>query len=316
MAEPQRLRASVCIPTHNRADILRQTLESLNQQSVSRDRFQVVVGDDASTDGTLTMLQGFPANFDLRWAPAKARGAGAARNAAAGLATHEVLIFLDDDQITTPDLVAAHLEAQERCGIVAVQGDYPLAPGRDRNGATLIYERARSTCMGAGHHGGVSCHLWGGIFSLRRETWVAVGGFDENLPRNQDLEFGLRLGDLGVRLVDAPKALSYHLHGVSIAGLQRQSFDMGRCFVRISRKRGVTVEALLGSPLDRKLDRMVSRLWLRSARWARAVGRTTSSLLWAADRLEVTPAQFFLARVIRRFHMLGGIALETASIRP
>jgi len=309
----EHLRASVCIPTRNRADILRQTLESLNHQSVSRDRYQVVVGDDASTDSTVAMLQAFPANFELLWTRAQARGAGAARNAAARLATHEVLIFLDDDQVTSPGLVAAHLEAQERCGNVAVQGDYPLARGRDRSGATLIYERARSSCMHSGHHGGVSCHLWGGNFSVRRTAWEAIGGFDENLPRNQDLEFGLRLGDLGVGVVNAPQALSHHLHGVTIGGLQRQSFDMGRCFVRISRKRGVTVEDLLGSPLDRQLDRIVSRLWLRSARFARATGRTASSLLWAADRLEIKPAQFFLARVLRRFHMLGGIAVETAA---
>src|SRR2546422_11547556 len=100
-----RLRASVCIPTRNRADILRLTLEGLARQSVARDRLQVVVGDDGSTDPTITMLQAFPAGFDLRWTGSGGRGSGAARNAAARVATHEVLIFLDDDQIASPDLV-------------------------------------------------------------------------------------------------------------------------------------------------------------------------------------------------------------------
>src|SRR3989442_2921199 len=267
MAEPQRLRASVCIPTHNRADILRQTLESLNHQSVSRDRFQVVVGDDASTDRTLTMLQEFPANSDLMWARAKARGAGAARNAAARLARHEVLIFLDDDQITSPDLVAAHLDAHERFGVVIVQGQYPLAQGSQRGGASLIYERARVDCMNLGHHGTDCRHLWGANFSVRRETWAEVHGFDEDLPRNQDQDFGLRVTDLGVPFITSPHALSHHLHRVSIAGLRQQSFDTGRCMVRISRKRRVPVDVLLASPIDRPLarplDRLASRYWPR-----------------------------------------------------
>ena len=311
-----RLRASVCIPTRNRADMLRLTLESLNRQSVSPDRLQVVVGDDGSIDTTLRLLQEFPARFDLAWIRAAGRGAGAARNAAARVASHEVLIFLDDDQITSPDLVAAHLETQERRGSVVVQGDYPLAPGRDRSGASIIYERSRTNCMGTAHDGTVFCHLWGANFSVRRETWAAVGGFDEDLPRNQDLDFGLRLKDLGVPLVASRQATSQHLHTVSIAGLRQQSFDMGRCLVRISRKRGVAVESLLGSPLDRRLDRIVSGFWLRSASWARASGQIGSALLWAADRIGLRPAQVFSARLLRRFHLLGGIALETASTRP
>jgi glycosyltransferase involved in cell wall biosynthesis len=108
------LRASVCIPTRNRADILRQTLESLERQSVDPKRFEVVVGDDGSTDETIEMLAGFRSSFDLFWTPLEGRGSGAARNAAGRAARHEVLIFLDDDQITSPDLVAVHLETQRR----------------------------------------------------------------------------------------------------------------------------------------------------------------------------------------------------------
>jgi len=309
------LRASVCIPTRNRADILRLTLESLNRQSVARDRLQVVVGDDGSTDTTLNMLAAFAAGFDLRWTGSGGRGSGAARNAAARVASHEVLIFLDDDQIASPDLVVAHLEAHERFGVVIVQGDYPLAQGRHRGGASLIYEQARVNWMTL-THGTDYRHLWGANFSVRQKTWAEVFGFDEDLPRNQDQDFGLRVTDLGVPLITSPRALSHHLHRVSIAGLRRQSFDTGRCMVRISRKRGVPVEVLLASPIDRPvdrpLDRLVSRFWRWSPRWSAAGGRAASGLLWAADRLRLRPAQVLSARLLRRFHFLGGIAVESS----
>ena len=121
--------------------------------------------------------------------------------------------------------------------------------------------------------------------------------------------------DLGVPFISSPQALSHHLHRVSIAGLRRQSFEMGRCMVRISRKRRVAVAVLLASPidrpLDRPLDRLVSRFWRWSPRWSTALGWAASGLLWAADRLRLRPAQVVSARLLRRFHFLGGIAVES-----
>src|SRR5437867_2477901 len=150
--------------------MLRLTLESLNRQTVARDRLQVVVADDGSTDGTLRMLHAFAATFDLQWRHLSGRGSGAARNAAARAARHDVLIFLDDDQVASPDLVEAHLETQERCGVVIVQGEYPLAAGTDRGGASLIYERSRRRTIGFTERTGpVAFRLWGANFSVRRD---------------------------------------------------------------------------------------------------------------------------------------------------
>jgi glycosyltransferase involved in cell wall biosynthesis len=308
------LRASVCIPTRNRADLLRTTLESLDRQSVAPERLEVIVGDDGSTDGTPDMLCGLRTTFRLRWTRPEGKGSGAARNAAARLADHEVLIFLDDDQLTTPELVAAHLDAHERGGRVIVQGAYPLAPGHDGQGVSLVYERSRARGLGSVQPGeAVAFHLWGANFSVRRETWAQVGGFDENLPRSQDLEFGLRVADLGVPLVFERRAHSLHLHRVTPAGYRRQCFNEGRCLVRISRKRGVPVESLLGSPVDRPLDRVVKRFWLRFPRWADATGGVLGGVSSMADRVHLRPAQLFTSRLLRRFHELGGMALEAAS---
>jgi GT2 family glycosyltransferase len=198
---------------------------------------------------------------------------------------------------------------------VIVQGEYPLAAGHDRGGASLMYERSRVRSIAGAHAGNsVAFHLWSANFSVRRTTWEQVGGFDENLPRNQDLDFGLRVADLGVPFYAEPRALSHHLHRVTTAGLRRQSLNEGRCLVRISRKRGVGVESLLGGPIDRPLDRLVRRFWLQSPRWADATGRAVSGLLWATDRLPLRAAQIFSSRVVRRFHELGGIAIETATV--
>lgn len=307
-----RLRASVCIPSRNRAGLLEQTLQSLDRQSVGRDQLEVIVAVDGSTDHTIDMLRRLSTTYPLKWTRLEGRGSGAARNAAASQAGHEVLIFLDDDQIASPGLVAAHLDAHGRGDLVIVQGDYPMAAGREQSGASLIFERSRSRTIGLLTPSAmVPYHLWGANFSVRRETWALVGGFDEDLPRSQDLDFGLRVADLGVPLVIERQALSHHLHYVTATAYRRQCLSEGRCVVRISRKRGVPVELLLQGRLDRPVDRLLKALWVRYPRWADAGGRMLGGLQRAADLLGVKPAQLLSSRALRRFHELGGIAIES-----
>jgi glycosyltransferase involved in cell wall biosynthesis len=302
------LHASVCIPSRNRVDLLKQALESLDRQSLTPDRYEVVVTDDGSTDGTDAMLRTLRPRFRLRWARLEGRGSGAARNAAARLADGEVLIFLDDDQIASPDLVAVHLETHAQRGVVIVQGDYRIANGFDRDGASRVFERVRLRAI---ESPAIPFHLWGGNFSVRRDTWSQVGGFDETLPRSQDLDFGLRVTDLGVPHVIELRATSHHRHRVSPAAYRRHCFNEGRCMVRIARKRGVPVASLL-MVVDRPLDRIAKGFWERFPRSADLAGRGLAGLLWLSDRVQLAPAQMVSARLVLRFHGLGGRAREMA----
>jgi hypothetical protein len=123
----------------------------------------------------------------------------------------------------------------------------------------------------------------------------------------------LRLADLGLSMVVESRALSHHLHAVSAAGFRRQCFDEGRCMVRIWRKRGVSVESLLDGPINRPVDRLLRSLWVHSPASADRLGRSMAGVLWMADRARLRPAQVFASRLVRRFHELGGIAVETAA---
>jgi GT2 family glycosyltransferase len=284
----------------------------LNAQSVGFDRFQVIVGDDGSSDATLDLLRGFEPHYQLGWTPVGGRGIGAARNGAAAAGRHDVLIFLDDDQIASPDLVAVHLRAHEGFGPVIVQGNYPLAAGWDQRGASLILERSRRQSFGAVHPGD-GRSLWGGNFSVARRIWLQVGGFDEGLPRHQDLDFGLRVALLGVPMVAEAGALSHHLHRVDSETFRRQCLDQGRCLVRISQKLGMPVGSAPASAVDRAVDRLVKECWRRYPRPADGIGHCLTLALRASDFFRLRSAQEFAARLVSRFHRLGGMALETSA---
>lgn len=106
------VRASVIIPTRNKARYLALTLASLARQTEARS-FDVIVVDDGSEDNTreIVTAQRDRADLALTYIRRAHKGRAASRNAAIRAATGEVLIFCDDDRITHPAFVADHLAA-------------------------------------------------------------------------------------------------------------------------------------------------------------------------------------------------------------
>jgi GT2 family glycosyltransferase len=312
------LRASVLIPSFNRLPFLRQTLASLEFQSVPADRFEVIIAVDGSTDGTAEALALMKPHFPLKWVVQVSRGPAAARNAAARLAQHELLIFLDDDQITAPGLVAAHLAAHERDRNVLVQGAYPLAPRHDSRGASMAYERSRlRKFFEASRNSSPVWLVWGGNFSVSRQTWQRVGGFDESFRGygGEDTDFGLRAAAAGVPVVFEAKALSFHLHAIGYEAFRNASYSEGRAVVRLAQRYGLPMHVLFGGPIDRPLDRALQAGWRVSPWTMDKLGRVSTAGLWLADRTRIRPLQLGLARMVRRMHKLGGVSHEQARLR-
>ncbi len=316
---PTDLLASITIPTYNRRALLLQTLASLERQSVPPERYEVIVTVDGSTDGTVEALAAFRPPYWFRWLVQPNRGAVAAANAAGRQARHEVLIVLGDDQLASFDLVGAHLAAHQRLGVVLVQGDYPLAPGHDLSGASLAYERARGRAMSSLAAGGrVSWHVWGGNFSIRRQTWIEVGGWDEAFREygGEDTDLGLRVAALGIPFVFEPRARTHHLHAVSPLGFSRHAFSEGRAVVRVARKHALPLSAFSGSAIRGPLDRCLQWGWRRGPAMMDKIGRLLMFGLRGADRIQVRPAQLAMARLVRRFFRVGGITRERLEHQP
>jgi glycosyltransferase involved in cell wall biosynthesis len=311
------LRASVLIPTYNKRAFLQQTLKSLEAQSAGSDRYEVVVAIDGSTDDTVDALRGFTTTYPLRWVYQRNQGSAAASNTAARQARHEILIFLDDDQIASPELVAVHLEVQQRQGPALIQGFYPLAPGYDRRGASLIYERwlVRSFEPVDRQHP-ISSAIWSANISLPRELWARVGGFDEGFREygGEDTDFGMRVAAMGVPVLFEPRALSYHLHHVGYGAARRQAFSGGKSLIYLARKHSLPIDTLSGGSIEGGMNRRVAAAWRRAPRAMDALGRTLTASLWAADLLRVRRLQLAMARLLHRYYKVGGLVIESARV--
>lgn len=116
---------SICIPTFQRCEILRRTLEHLAANGGAK--WEIVVSDNASTDGTAAMVKGFQGRFrGLRYArQAVNRGAAANSDTCMRLGTGKYLYLLcDDDRILLEGIRAALAALDADAGVAAVFGGH------------------------------------------------------------------------------------------------------------------------------------------------------------------------------------------------
>jgi len=207
---------SVVVPTYNRSEVLPRAVDSVLEQTY--EDFELVVVDDGSDDGTLTLLDSYDDPRLRVITHGTNRGANVARNTGIEHANGEFVAFLDSDDEWHPDKLAQQLarydSAPERCVAVYCDFQYELdgITGRLLKTVASVLSLAdgdRPKEGGSELSGEILAdHLHSGAGStLLVETSVArdIDGFDQNLDRFQDPDFLLRViqeGYLGY--VDQP----------------------------------------------------------------------------------------------------------------
>jgi glycosyltransferase involved in cell wall biosynthesis len=105
------VKLSVIVPTHNRRELLVQTLPKLFGQDFPSDEWELVIVDDGSTDGTGEFLKRLSPPCAMRIVEQSNRGPAGARNAALKVARGDLVLFLDDDLLCEPQLLRKHAAA-------------------------------------------------------------------------------------------------------------------------------------------------------------------------------------------------------------
>ena len=189
---------SICIPTYNRKDYIKETLESIFAQSYKD--YEVVLVDDGSTDGTGEMLKQLGCNIRYHWQ--KNGGDAAARNKLIEMASGEYITFLDSDDLLMPDAVERMTTVMQReAEPVIVYGPYLRI---DQRGSVIGKDKRKL------YSGFVTKYLFQDVFvhscgsMFPKNVLKEAGGCDTSLRVCSDYDLWLRLS-LKYRFIALPK---------------------------------------------------------------------------------------------------------------
>jgi GT2 family glycosyltransferase len=193
---------TVVVPTYNQADLLRECLRSLLDQTLPPDRYEVVVVDDGATDHTAAVLGEVTPPVRVVRFPSN-RGRAAARNAGIREARAPLVVLVDSDIVVRADFLDQHLGAHRRHGPGVVSRG-PVVDVPDAASA----RRARLRWVPPS-----PAFLTTANAAVERDALLRAGLFDENFPGYgwEDFELGLRLQRLGLRRVFCRQAVAFHL---------------------------------------------------------------------------------------------------------
>lgn len=303
---------SIIIPSYNRAGMLGKTIESFIMQDYPRDRLEIIIADNNSTDDTKEVVSRWQgkSQVPLLYFLEQRQGVHFARNSAAKVAKGDILYFTDDDMIAESNTVS------ELVKVFSLDPKVGAATGRVLplwecappdwilklcyNGWLSIFDK-----LGEGVHisqddfGVYSCHQ-----AIRREALFKSGGFNPESTFTDyigDGETGLnlKLKELGYKFGYTGKSVIHHMippARMTQDYLNKRLANQGSADSYTDyRKHRYSKEQL-----SQRIMEHVGKLMERST--AAVVRRTDGDIAWRMDKAYT---HYYLSRIeydIRLFH--------------
>jgi glycosyltransferase involved in cell wall biosynthesis len=258
--EGKMIEASIIIGTFNQAAVLKQTLESLFKQSYPSDKFEIVLIDSMSTDGTEDMLKNMRPPCRLNYIRRQKSGKVIARNCGIKEAQGEFILFTDADIPVKENWVEEHIKHQKIFKNTAFAGQ------TIRQRSATVTDTELPTRFKPLQKIAWPYFLTGNL-SIQKETIIKAGLFDENFKEYgwEDIELGYRLHKMGVPLYFLPSALNYHYHPVSDDKFLEIMYKMGKSAVIFYKKHpNLQIKLFLGlNPIALAMHEVIARYkWL------------------------------------------------------
>ena len=201
---------SVIIPTYNRADLIRQAVDSVFFQSYQN--WEIIIVDDNSQDNTAEVIQGIanqgkPIQYHRH---SRNLGGSAARNTGIKQAQGEYIAFLDSDDVWLPQKLELQLKAiaKKNCSEPIVSYT------KFQKSSSVFYQPSVLPRRGKKTNETIADYFWlagGEILTstlLVSRTLAVEHLFQVGLPKHQDLDFVLRLGYTAAEFVFVPEVLT------------------------------------------------------------------------------------------------------------
>lgn len=186
---------SIIVPVHNGGELLHQCLAHLAAARPSESELIVVA--DGESDGAWRIAPEFGARVICL---PDQQGPAAARNRGAQEARGDLLLFIDADVLVHPEtcalIVAAFVDSSDLAAVIGSYDDAPTAKNFLSQYKNLFHHYVHQ------HAHGQASTFWGACGAIRKEIFLAHGGFAEHYrqPSVEDIELGYRLIRAGEKI--------------------------------------------------------------------------------------------------------------------
>ncbi len=222
---------SIIIVNFNGLNLLKNCLPSVCKQTYPQDKYEIIVVDNNSTDGSVNYIK---ANYPSVIVIQNSENGGFARpnNKAAAIAKGEYLALLNNDMYAKENWLEKLVASQQRTGAACVGGAI-----LNSDGSKIDFFDGMIDCIGNAYFLGGSYnprhakpstilddyhqekdvfYASGGAMLIDKDVFLAVGGFDEDLYLyHEDDDLCWRLWLLGYKVVASPLAVTFHRHSTT-----------------------------------------------------------------------------------------------------
>lgn len=210
---------AVIVPVYNGGERFRASLESIRRADPCPD--EIIVIGDGDTDGSSQYAEAAGATVYRFPQPG---GPGRARNLGASKAKSDLLFFIDADVTVSENVIERSRNLFARhADVAAIIGSYDDQPGESN-----FLSQYRNLLHHYVHQNGrdEASTFWGACGAIRREVFLAMGGFDESYrkPSIEDIELGYRLKRAGHRIRLCKSLQVKHWKRWTIASMLRADF--------------------------------------------------------------------------------------------
>ena len=238
------IRVSIIIPVYNQFDYTYKCISSI-VNTVKNITYEIIIGDDMSTDETKRITEFFP-NVRVNKNESD-HGFLMNCNRAANLAKGKYILFLNNDTQVQEDWLSSLvslIESDEKIGMVGSKLVYPDGTLQEAGG--IIWSDASGWNYGRGNNATLPeynyvkevDYISGASIMIRSSLWNAIGGFDERYKpayyEDSDLAFEVRKH--GFKVMYQPKSVVVHFEGISngtdlTSGLKKYQVENREKFV-------------------------------------------------------------------------------------
>jgi GT2 family glycosyltransferase len=235
---------SVVVINYNGREYLERCIASLTELDYPADRVEIVLIDNASSDGSVEMVEAAHGDRVRIIRNASNLGFSPVVNQGARAATGTYLALLNNDATADPQWLTAAVRLLEQGGRTACVASKILRDDRE----TIDYGGGQMAFYGHGFAAGndrpdpgeeeprATLFASGGAMVINRELFLDVGGFDETFfAFFEDVDFGWRLWLYGHEVRYLPTSKVYHRHHGTIErfGYPRERYLLERNALRM-----------------------------------------------------------------------------------